>query len=215
VAQLLESAGADRVMAVDLHCGQIQGFFRIPVDNLYGRGILVEALKEITDLKNVCICSPDAGGTKRAEEFQHELKSQRNIDASLAMMNKTRQEANKVAKMELVGTVEGCDVIIVDDMIDTAGTLTKCADVLKQNGANRVFAVATHGIFSGNAMKVISNSVLEKVYVTDTIPLDTDEKKNNKKIVQVSCSRMLAECIYKVHNEQSVSTLFEFKGEKE
>lgn len=145
-------------------------------------------------------------GTERADGFRMGLKKY-GIKATMAMMNKTRKEANKVCSMELVGDVKDCDAIIVDDMIDTAGTLVKCAEILKENGARRIFAAATHALFNGNALEKITNSPLEKVVVSDSIPLSPEAKKNPK-IVRVSCAKLLAACIQKVHDEKSVSDLF-------
>jgi ribose-phosphate pyrophosphokinase len=194
-------------MALDLHCGQIQGFFRIPVDNLYCRPVLIDGFKPVLkSLKNVCVVSPDAGGTERADGFRRGLKKY-GIKASMAMMNKSRREANQVSSMELVGEVKDCDAIIVDDIIDTAGTLVKCAQILKENGARRVFATATHALFNGKALELITNSPLEKVVVSDSVPLSPEAKKNPK-IVRVSCANLLAACIQKVHDEKSVSDLF-------
>ena len=156
--------GVDRVIAVDLHCGQIQGFFgpRVPVDNLDGGPVGVDYFGEI-GLVNPVIVSPDAGGVYRAKKFRERLNGKFGHDAGLAMIIKQRQKAGAIERMDLVGSVEGCDAIIVDDMIDTAGTLCKAAGELKKHGANRVFAFAYHGLFSGPASDRIARSVLQEV----------------------------------------------------
>merc|ERR1711998_390881 len=153
--------GVDRVVAVDLHCGQIQGFFgpRTPCDNLEGSVVALRHFSEL-DLKSesTIVASPDAGGVHRAKQFRDRLKKRCGIDAGLAMIIKQRLRANAIERMDLVGSVDGCDVILVDDMIDTAGTLTKAASELKERGAKRVFAFATHGLFNGPAVSRIEKS---------------------------------------------------------
>jgi ribose-phosphate pyrophosphokinase len=207
VAELLEAAGANRVLACDLHCGQIQGFFRIPVDNLPGKNVLAEkVLKSIKDLSiDTTIVSPDAGGVERALEFRKTLLS---LDGSfkfeVAMMNKHREEANKIATMELVGDVQDRDVILYDDMIDTAGTLTQAAQILKEKGAKRVFACATHALLNDPATQLLMDSPIELLFVTNTIGL----KKEMKKIIVCSMGKTIAEAVRRVHNCESVSTLF-------
>lgn len=172
VARLLEAMGVDRVVAVDLHCGQIQGFFgpRVPVDNLDGGTVGVSYFGDM-DLVNPVIVSPDAGGVYRAKQFREALSKKHEVDCSLAMIVKQRAKANEIDRMDLVGNVEGCDCIIVDDMVDTAGTLCKAAEMLKDCGARRVFAFASHGVLSGPAASRIANSVLTELVVLDTIPL--------------------------------------------
>ncbi|KAF0972048.1 hypothetical protein FDP41_009744 [Naegleria fowleri] len=217
VSRLLESSGVDRVLSVDLHCGQIQGFFNIPVDNLHAKPVLVhafhhqiilnEGLKNESDYKGLVVVSPDAGGAERADNFRTALVTlDPKIQASMAVMNKKRLEANKVATMELVGNVEGKHCVIVDDMIDTAGTLVMCAQILKDNGAKRIFACATHGLFNGTGVQRIQDSVIEKVIVTNTVPLAPE--KQHPKIIQVCVSELVGEAIRRVHNEESVSSLF-------
>lgn len=209
VAELLEAAGCNRVLACDLHCGQIQGFFRIPVDNLPGKVVLAEkVLRTIKDLSSTTtIVSPDAGGVERALEFRKVLLG---IDPSfkleVAMMNKHREEANKVASMELVGSVKDCDAILFDDMIDTAGTLCKAAQVLKDNGAKRVFACATHALLNDPATRNIMDSQIDLLFVTNTVVIS--ESKRTKKIVVCSIGKTLSEAIRRVHHCESVSCLF-------
>jgi len=208
VAELLEAAGANRVLACDLHCGQIQGFFRIPVDNLPAKTVLAEkVLKTVKDLSNICVVSPDAGGAERAYEFRKTLLSlDKDLKIEMAMMNKHREEANKVASMELVGTVKDCDAILFDDMIDTAGTLCKAADILKENGAKRVFACATHALLNSPASSNILKSSLSIVFVTNSIVIS--KEKQTEKIVVCSIAKVISEAIRRVHNNESVSILF-------
>jgi ribose-phosphate pyrophosphokinase len=209
VARLLEAMGVDRVVAVDLHCGQIQGFFgpRVPVDNL-DAGTVGVAYFAAKGLVNPVVVSPDAGGVYRAKQFREGLNMQAPaLDAGLAMIIKQRPKAGQIEHMDLVGSVENSDVVIVDDMIDTAGTLCAAAANLKANGARKVFAFASHGLFSGTASDRIARSVLEEVVVTNTIPLKASAKANEK-IVQLSVAPLLAEAIKRVHLKQSVSELF-------
>ena len=208
VARLLESVGVDRVVAVDLHCGQIQGFFgpRTPCDNLEAAMVAIPYFAGL-GLKgeSTVVVSPDAGGVARAKKFRDGLKK-RGVDASLAMIIKQRARANAIERMDLVGSVDGCDVIIVDDMIDTAGTLVKAAGELQKFGAKRIFAFATHGLFSGRAIELIKDSVLERVVVCDTIPLPVE--KQIDKIVLLSVSGLLADAIRCIQAKASVSALF-------
>lgn len=213
VARLLEAMGVDRVVAVDLHCGQIQGFFgpRVPVDNL-AAGIVGVKYFANKNLVNPVVISPDAGGVYRAKQFREGLNLQNSTyDAGLAMIIKQRLKAGQIERMDLVGSVEGSDAVIVDDMIDTAGTLCTAAEQLKANGARRVFAFASHGLFSGPASDRIARSVLEEVVVTNTIPLKAGAK-TNEKIVQLSVAPLVAEAIKRVHLRQSVSDLFKGNG---
>ena len=208
VARLLEAMGVDRVVAVDLHCGQIQGFFgpRVPVDNLDGGMVGVSYFGDM-DLNNPVIVSPDAGGVYRAKKFREALSKKHDVDCSLAMIVKQRAKANEIDRMDLVGSVEGCDAIIVDDMVDTAGTLCKAADVLKEMGARRVFAFATHGVLSGPASTRIANSVLTELVVLDTVPL-SEAAQATGKVTQLSVAPLLGQAIYNIHNRKSVSALF-------
>lgn len=197
IANLLSAAGASRVMTFDLHADQIQGFFDIPVDHLDGNYIFVPYLKSL-DLKNIMFASPDVGGIKRARSFA------KFFDAELAVCDKYRKEANKVESMRLIGEVEGKDVVLVDDLVDTAGTICKAAALLKEKGARSVRAVCTHPVLSGAAYETIDSSVLDEIAVTDTIPL----KKKSKKIKVLSVSDLFAKAIRKIHDHESVSSLF-------
>jgi len=209
VAKLLEAMGVDRVVALDLHCGQIQGFFgpRTPCDNLDGS---VVALSYFAGLSlqpaNTVIVSPDAGGVYRAKRFRDGLK-QHGLDCGLAMIVKQRERANSIAQMDLVGDVRGCDCIIVDDMIDTGGTLCKAGSELRRRGANRIFAFATHGLFNGPAIERIRKSDFEKVVVTNSVPLEP--KKHIDKIEVISVASLLASGIYRIHFRESLSKLFD------
>lgn len=205
VAYLIELSGADRVLTVDLHCGQIQGFFRdIPVDNLYAAAIFVPRLLE-KNLSNVVVVSPDAGGVDRASTFVKNLEK-KEIYADMALISKQRASAGVIASMNLIGDVQDADVIIVDDICDTAGTLVKAAQLLKDCGARRVFAVITHPVFSCNAMEKIRNSVIDELIVADTIPLQGDVPAN---IAYISISELIAKAIYRIYNGESISKIFE------
>jgi ribose-phosphate pyrophosphokinase len=208
VSRLLESMGVDRVVAVDLHCGQIQGFFgpRVPVDNLDGGTVGVTYFGDM-DLVNPVIVSPDAGGVYRAKQFREALSKKHDMDCGLAMIIKQRAKANEIDRMDLVGAVDGCDVIIVDDMVDTAGTLCKAAQVLKDHGARNVYAFASHGVFSGPAPTRIANSVLTELVVLDTVPLSPESLATGK-ITQLSVGPLLAQAIYNIHYKKSISALF-------
>jgi ribose-phosphate pyrophosphokinase len=197
IANLLSAAGADRIMTCDLHADQIQGFFDIPVDHLDGAYIFVPYLKSL-GLKDIMFATPDVGGIKRARNFA------KFFDADLAVCDKYRKEANKVASMRLIGEVQGKDVILVDDLVDTAGTICKAAQLLKDNGAKTVRAVCTHGVLSGNAYETIANSVLEELVVADTIPV----KEGSPKLKLLSVSSLFAKAIRKIHDNESISSLF-------
>lgn len=209
VARLLQSMGVDRVVAVDLHCGQIQGFFgpRTPCDNLEGHIVALEYFKQQGLVgEKTKVVSPDAGGVYRAKRFREGLL-RLGVDCGLAMIIKQRLRAGEVGQMDLIGSVDGCDVIIVDDMIDTAGTLTKAAAQLQQRGAKRVFAFATHGVFSGPAYERIAKSVIEKVVICDTIPLK--ENKPVDKIIQLSVAPLISEAIARIHLKKSIAEIFD------
>lgn len=209
VARLMEAMGIDRVIAVDLHCGQIQGFFgpRVPVDNLDG-GIVGLDYFGCKDLHNPVIVSPDAGGVYRAKKFKEGLEQKYEMhDLGLAMIVKQRARAGSVDQMDLVGDVKDCDCIIVDDMIDTAGTLCKAADVLVANGARRVFAFASHGLLSGPGNERIANSELEEVVILNTIPT-TPQREANEKLTELSVAPLLAQAIFNIHAKKSISALF-------
>lgn len=197
IANLLSAAGASRIMTCDLHADQIQGFFDIPVDHLDGAYIFVPYLKSL-GLTDIMFASPDVGGIKRARYFA------KYFDADLAVCDKHRKEANKIESMRLIGEVDGKDVILVDDLVDTAGTICKAASLLKENGAKSVRAVCTHPVLSGKAYENISNSVLEEIVVTDTIPL----KENISKIKVITVSNLFAKAIRKIHDRESISSLF-------
>ncbi len=205
VALMLEVAGVDRVITVDLHCGQIQGFFRdAPVDNLYASFMFISYLTS-KDLQNVVVVSPDAGGVERTKKFMDNLIKQ-GVPAEMALISKQRPKAGVVGSMNLIGSVTGADVILVDDMCDTGGTLVKAAELLKSLGANRVFAVITHPVFSGNALEKISNSVIDEMIISDTIPL-REEAPSNVKIISIAS--LLGESIRRIQLGESISELFQ------
>jgi len=209
VARLLESMGIDRVIAVDLHCGQIQGFFgpRVPVDNLDGGIVGINHFGD-KDLHNPVIVSPDAGGVYRAKKFKEGLSSKFGYeDVGLAMIIKQRARAGQVDQMDLVGDVTDSDCIIVDDMIDTAGTICKAAAVLKEKGARRVFAFASHGLLSGPGNDRIANSEMEECVILNTIPT-SPQREANEKLVQLSVAPILAQTIFNIHAKKSISALF-------
>ncbi|MFN8341067.1 MAG: ribose-phosphate pyrophosphokinase [Cyclobacteriaceae bacterium] len=197
IANLISAAGADRIMACDLHADQIQGFFDIPVDHLDGAYIFVPYLKSLNS-ENLMFATPDVGGIKRARSFA------KFFDADLAVCDKYRKEANKIESMRLIGEVAGKDVVLVDDLVDTAGTICKAAGLLKENGAKSVRAVCTHPVLSGKAYENIEASALEELVVTDTIPL----KKETPKIKVLSVSNLFAKAIRKIHDHESISSLF-------
>jgi len=200
VAALLETAGADRVLTVDLHAAQIQGFFDIPVDHLFAAPVMIEYFKSL-NVPDITVVSPDAGGVERARAFAKRL------NAPLAIIDKRREEANVAEVMNVVGEVAGRHCLLVDDLIDTAGTLVKGADALMEKGAVSVSACATHAVLSGPAVKRIEESCLREVVVTNSIPL-SDEKKNSSRIKSLSIANLLAQAIKSIHEETSVSVLF-------
>ena len=200
VANLLQVAGVTRVITMDIHADQIQGFFDIPVDNLYASKIFVPYIKSL-NLKDPIMASPDAGGTRRASSYAKML------DTVFCICHKQRSKPNEIEKMILIGDVQDRDVILIDDIIDTAGTITRAGQLLKDNGARSVRAFATHPIFSGSAMEKIDNSVFDEVVVTDTIPL----KNPSKKIHVLSTAELFAQVIQKVENYESLSEFFNKK----
>lgn len=209
VARLMESMGVDRVIAVDLHCGQIQGFFgpRVPVDNLDG-GIVGLDYFGSKDLHNPVVVSPDAGGVYRAKKFKEGLEQKYDMQGlGLAMIVKQRARAGTVDQMDLVGDVKDCDCILVDDMIDTAGTLCKAADVLVASGARRVFAFASHGLLSGPGNDRIAHSKMEEVVILNTIPT-SPQRAANGKLTELSVAPLLAQAIFNIHAKKSISALF-------
>jgi ribose-phosphate pyrophosphokinase len=200
VADLLTVAGADRVITMDLHAGQIQGFFNIPVDNLYAAPVLLEYIKRAF-VNNTVIVSPDAGGAERARAFAKRLHSQ------LAIIDKRRKAPNKAEAMHVVGDVQGKVAVILDDMVDTAGTLTQGAKALAEKGAVEIHACCAHAVLSGPAIERISSSALKTLVVTDTNPLQ-EKAKSCDKIRVLSVSKLLAEAIHRSHTGSSVSSLF-------
>mgnify|MGYP000031646478 FL=1 len=201
VADMLQAAGVDRVLTVDLHADQIQGFFNVPMDNIYGSPILLDDIEK-QDYENLMIVSPDVGGVVRARAIAKQLD-----DADLAIIDKRRPQANEAQVMHIIGDVTDRTCIIVDDMVDTAGTLCKAAEALKQFGAKKVVAYCTHPVLSGAAIKNIKNSALDELVVTDTIPL-TAEAKGLGNIRQLTLAGLLAESIRRVNNEESISAMF-------
>ena len=202
VADFLSSVGVDRVLTCDLHAEQIQGFFDVPVDNVFGSPVLLDDILKKTDLVNPIVVSPDIGGVVRARAIAKLLN-----DADMAIIDKRRPKANVAQVMHIIGDVAGRDCILVDDMIDTGGTLVKAAEALKERGARRVFAYATHAVFSGTAAKNLANEALDEVIVTDTIPLSAEIRALNKVRV-LTLSGMLAEAIRRISNEESISAMF-------
>ena len=201
VADFLSTVGVDRVLTVDLHAEQIQGFFDVPVDNVFGSPVILEDMLQ-RDFERPIVVSPDIGGVVRARAIAKLLN-----DTDMAIIDKRRQRANEAEVMNIIGDVADRDCILVDDMIDTAGTLCKAADALKARGAKRVFAYATHPIFSGKAVSNIKNSAIDEIIVCDTIPL-TAEVKALKNVRQLTLSGMLAEAIRRISNEESISAMF-------
>jgi len=200
VANLLQVAGVTRVITMDIHADQIQGFFDIPVDNLYASKIFVPYIQSL-NLHDPIMASPDAGGTRRASSYAKMLGT------VFCICHKQRSKPNEIEKMLLIGDVKDRDVILIDDIIDTAGTITRAGQLLKDNGARSVRAFATHPIFSGSAMEKIDNSVFDEVVVTDTIPL----KNPSKKIHVLSTAELFAQVIHKVENYESLSEFFNAK----
>ena len=198
VANLLDAAGATRIMTMDLHADQIQGFFEIPVDHLYASTIFVKYIQSL-NLDNLTIASPDMGGAKRAKNYAGHL------GADVVICYKERKKANVVEEMFLIGDVKDKNVILIDDMIDTAGTLCKAADILMANGAKSVRAMATHGVLSGKAYENIENSQLLEVIVTDSIPQKTEK---SSKIRVLSCAELFADVMNMVHEHKSISEKF-------
>ncbi|MAX70492.1 MAG: ribose-phosphate pyrophosphokinase [Flavobacteriaceae bacterium] len=197
VAKMLEAAGATRIITMDLHADQIQGFFEKPVDHLFASTIFLPYLRSL-NLDNLTIASPDMGGSKRAYAYSKALKS------DVVICYKQRAKANVISHMELIGDVTGKNVVLVDDMVDTAGTLTKAADLMMERGAKSVRAICTHPILSGSAYDRLENSKLEELIVTNSIPL----KQESKKLRVLSCADLFAEVMYNVHHNSSISNKF-------
>jgi len=200
VADLITVAGANRVVSIDLHAGQIQGYFNIPVDNIFAAPILLEYI-QTNFQNNLVIVSPDAGGVERARAFAKRLH------ASLAIIDKRRQAPNVAEAMNIIGEVEGKTAVILDDMVDTAGTLTQAAMALNARGTIGIHACCTHAVLSGPAIERIEESEIDSLFITNTIPLN-DKSKNCKKITVLSVAELLGETIKRIYNSHSVSTLF-------
>jgi len=201
VADIIAAAGTNRLLTVDLHAGQIQGFFNIPVDNLYAAPVLVEYIRKNYDLKNLVIVSPDAGGVERARAFAKRLQ------CSIAIVDKRREVMNVSQVMNVIGEVEGKDAIILDDMVDTGGTTIQAVGALKDKGVNQVFAACTHAVLSGSAVEGVNKSIIKELIVTNTIPLDS-KKEQCKKLTVLSIAPLLGEAIKRIHEESSISSLF-------
>ncbi len=199
VANLIETAGASRVLALELHAAQIQGFFDVQVDNLFAASVILEYIKA-KNLKDLTIVSPDVGGIKMGRAFAKRL------DAHLAIADKRRTGADASEVMNIIGEVEGSDIIILDDIISTAGTITSAAEALKAAGAGKIIAAATHPVLSGDAVERLEKSCIEEVVVTNSIPLSGKEKCKKIKVLDVSA--LLGEAILRIHNDESISMLF-------
>ena len=197
VAKMLETAGATRIITMDLHADQIQGFFEKPVDHLFASTLFLPYLKSLK-LNNLCIASPDMGGSKRAYAYSKAL------ECDVVICYKQRAKANVIEHMELIGEVTGKNVVLVDDMVDTAGTLTKAADLMMERGAESVRAITTHGLLSGNAYEKIEKSKLSELIITDSIPIE----HNRNKIKVLSCADLFADVMHRVHHNTSISSKF-------
>ncbi len=200
VADLITAAGANRVLTVDLHAGQIQGFFNIPVDNLFAAPVMLDYIRS-KKFNNLTVVSPDAGGVERARAFAKRL------DAALAIIDKRRDKPNVAQVMHIIGDVKGHDCLLLDDMVDTAGTLTEGATALKANGANKICAACSHAVLSGPAIQRVNDSVLDELITTNTIGLDSKQQEC-KKLKVLSVAPLLAEAITRIHEETSLSSLF-------
>jgi len=200
VADLITAAGANRVLTVDLHAGQIQGFFNIPVDNLFAAPVLLEYLRS-KKFSKLTVVSPDAGGVERARAFAKRL------NAALAIIDKRRDKPNVAQVMNIIGDVKGRDCLMLDDMVDTAGTLTEGASALKTNGASKIYAACTHAVLSGPAITRINESAIDEVIATNTIALDSKQQEC-KKLIVLSVAPLLADAITRIHEETSLSSLF-------
>jgi len=201
VAQMIETSGVNRILTMDLHADQIQGFFNIPIDNIYAQPVLIEDILDC-NYKDIVVVSPDVGGVARARAAAKRIN-----DADLAIIDKRRPEPNLVKVMNVIGDVSGRTCIMIDDMVDTAGTLCQAADILKEKGASKVVAYATHAVLSGTAVENIVNSSLDELVITNTIPL-SDEATACSKIRQLSIAQTLANVIRRISNEQSISSIF-------
>jgi ribose-phosphate pyrophosphokinase len=197
VANMLAASGADRLMTIDLHAGQIQGFFDFPVDHLEGTSVFVPYIKSL-GLENLVVASPDVGGANRARTFA------RHFNADIVLCDKHRKRANEIASMQVIGDVEGANVVLVDDLIDTGGTMAKAAQIIMDKGATSVRAVCTHPIMSGKAHEIISNSILDELVVADTLPM----QQANEKIKVLSVAELFAKAIGRIRDHESISSLF-------
>ena len=200
IADLITTAGADRLLTMDLHAGQIQGFFNIPVDNLFSTPVMIDYIRKLNS-QDLVIVSPDAGGVERARAYAKRLKT------TLSIIDKRRDAPNQSEVMNIIGDVEGKDVFIVDDIVDTAGTLSKAAHALKKAGAKKVYACCTHAVLSGCAIERIEQSEIEQLIVTDTIPL-SDPGQACRKIVVNTVADVVGETIHRINMDESVSSLF-------
>jgi ribose-phosphate pyrophosphokinase len=201
VADLITAAGTNRILTMDLHAAQIQGFFNIPVDNLYASPVLLDYIRKKYISKNLIIVSPDAGGVERARAFAKRLQ------CSIAIIDKRREAANVSQLMNVIGEVKGKDTIILDDMIDTGGTIIQAATALMEKGSEQVIAACSHAVLSGSAVEKVNNSVIQELIVTNTIPFDS-KKDQCKKLTILSIAPLLGEAIRRIHEESSISSLF-------
>ena len=197
IANLITSAGASRIMTMDLHADQIQGFFKIPVDHLFASTIFIPYIESLK-LKNLVIASPDIGGSKRANVYA------KHLNCEMVICYKQRKKANVIEKIKIIGDINNKDVVIVDDMIDTAGTMAKASDLMKKNGANSIRAICTHPILSGNAYNNLEKSCIEELVVTDSLPI----RKKNKKIKVLSVAKLFADTIRNINLDKSISSQF-------
>ena len=197
IANLITSAGASRIMTMDLHADQIQGFFKIPVDHLFASTIFIPYIKSL-NLKNLVIASPDIGGSKRANVYA------KHLNCEMVICYKQRKKANVIEKIKIIGDINNKDVVIVDDMIDTAGTMAKASDLMKKNGANSIRAICSHPILSGNAYNNLEKSCIEELVVTDSLPIS----KKNKKIKVLSVAKLFADTIRNINLDKSISSQF-------
>jgi ribose-phosphate pyrophosphokinase len=201
IADIITAAGTSRILTIDLHAAQIQGFFNIPVDNLYASPVILDYVRQKYSYENLVIVSPDAGGVERARSFARKLQ------CSIAIIDKRREAANVSETMNVIGAVKDCDTIILDDMIDTGGTIVHAAAALKDKGARHVVSACTHAVLSGSSVDKVNESVLEELIVTNTIPFDS-KKEKCKKLTVLSIASLLGEAIRRIYEESSVSSLF-------